>query len=52
MTEEMKMILALIQFLNLDIKATGGDATLEAITTSLFGRDKKGEYTYTVSTRS
>lgn len=52
MTEEMKMILALIASLNKEIKASGpGISDDTAITEAIYARDKKGEYTYTVTDR-
>ena len=53
MSEEMKMILALIASLNKEIKASGSgisDNTL--VSESIYTRDKKGEYTYVVSDKA
>ena len=50
MSEEMKMILALAARLNLVIKASGdGISENSTVDETIFTRDKKGEYTYTVT---
>lgn len=50
LSEEMKMILALLDQLNLVIKATGdGISANTPVDDTIFTRDKKGEYTYTVT---
>lgn len=51
MSEEMKMILALIRHLNLEIKATGGDVTSELVDEDLYS-SRGSEYTYVVSVKS
>lgn len=53
MTEEMKMILALIRFLGLSIKCTGSnedhDVIDEPVDESRFVRGMPSEYTYTIA---
>ena len=51
MNEEMKMILALIRYLDLEIRATGGAHTSKLVDATLFTRDHT-EYTYVVSAKS
>lgn len=49
MSEEMKMILALIRSLGKEIKASGpGISDNTAVSEAIYTRDKRGEYTYTV----
>ena len=49
MSEEMKMILALIRSLGKEIKASGpGISDDTEVSESIYARGKRGEYTYTV----
>ena len=53
MSEEMKMILALIQSLGKEIKASGPGISDDTVVSDvIYARDKRGEYTYIVSDRS
>lgn len=49
MSEEMKMILALMAYLNLEIKINGGIHDGEEVNATHFARDKSYEYAYTVT---
>lgn len=48
MTEEMKMILTLIDYLDLKIRATGGSSSNVPVDSSIFGRIPV-EYSYIVT---
>lgn len=49
MSEEMKMVLALIRSLGKEIRASGpGISDNTVVSDSIYTRGKKGEYTYTV----
>ena len=49
MSEEMKMILALIASLGKEARASGpGISDNTEVSESIYARDKRGEYTYTI----
>ena len=53
MSEEIKMILALLADLGKEIKASGtGIPDNTEVSDSIYERDKRGVYTYTVNDRS
>lgn len=53
MSEEMKMILAILADAGKEIKASGpGISDDTAVSDSIYARDKRGEYTYTVQDKS
>jgi len=50
MSEEMKMLLALIDYLNLEIRATGGNQTNVPVSEDLFNQGS--QYTYAVTAKN
>jgi hypothetical protein len=52
MSEEMKLLLALIEYLGLEAKCSGKTVQSEKVGPEHFGRDAPNEYTYVVGSKS